>query len=120
MKHNKRHPKLHIPTIVSAFVKHPYIILITLMLPTMIAIYHLGGDNMAAKKDREFMDRTIDINRQYQKELNAKQKNAMNGKRNIFSILRDLIIQLIIAPNEYIYWPILNVISTCEPPKFLI
>ena len=88
-KNKKRHTKLHLPTIVSTFAKHPYTILISLMLPIMIAIYHLGSDNMAAKKDREYIDRTMDLNRQYQEELNAKQKECDEWKEKYFSKLND-------------------------------
>ncbi|MDE6083857.1 MAG: hypothetical protein K2G11_05165 [Muribaculaceae bacterium] len=86
-KKKKLYKKLHLPTIVATFAKHPYIMLITLMLPIMIAIYHFGSDNMAAKKDREYIDRTIDLNRQHQEELNDKQKECDEWKEKYFSII---------------------------------
>lgn len=84
---NKWHIKLHLPAIVSAFAKHPYIILITVILPIMIAIYHLGSDNMAAKKDREYMDRTVDLVQHHQEELSTKQKECDEWREKYLLLL---------------------------------
>ena len=85
----KQHTKMPFPAIVLAFVKHPVISMITLMLPIMIAIYQLGSNNMAAKKDCEYVDRTGEIERQHQEELNAKQKECDEWKEKYFSKLNE-------------------------------
>lgn len=91
-KKKKQHIRLKLQTIISAFVKYLYVVLIPLLLPIMIEVYHLGSDNMAAQKDREIASikeehtsKIIDSERQHREETNNLAKERDEWKDKYFS-----------------------------------
>lgn len=86
-KNSRRHSKLNFPKAVSAFVKHPYMLLMALLVPIFVAIYQLGGANTAAQMEREFNKELREMDYQHREELTAKEKECDEWKEKYFILV---------------------------------
>lgn len=93
-QHHNRHRISKMTKAVKAFVKNPYYLLISTMLPILIVVYNCGGSNMATKMDREMAEKTLEyeskiseIEYQHRQELRDRDKEVDEWKEKYFQSL---------------------------------
>ncbi len=96
---NNRHRILKITKAVRAFVKNPYYLLISTMIPILIVVYKCGGSNMETKKDREMTEKILEYESKIS-EIEYQHRQELKDEENKMDEWREKYFQLLIERTE--------------------